>query len=95
MVLRLLNADDKEILQVKVERLLGSFEDEVADEEFNDFFLRGLRSEARKTMSSDPKQILTMSQHYTRLAPVRDRLCSITHSSIIALRTIATFCLDE
>jgi hypothetical protein len=64
-----LNADDKEILQVKVERLLGPFEDEVADEAFNAFFLRGFRSEARKTMCSDPKQIFTMSQHYTKLVP--------------------------
>jgi hypothetical protein len=28
------------IFQVKVERLLGSFEDEVADEEFDEFLLR-------------------------------------------------------
>jgi CBS domain containing-hemolysin-like protein len=37
----ILNADDKKILQVKVERLLGSFEDEAVDEEFDENFLRG------------------------------------------------------
>ncbi|KAG7344039.1 protein of unknown function DUF21-domain containing protein [Nitzschia inconspicua] len=37
----ILHADDKKILQVKVERLLGAFEDESEDEEFDDNFLRG------------------------------------------------------
>jgi Transporter associated domain/CBS domain len=37
----IMNADDKKILQVKVERLLGSFEDEAIDEEFDENFLRG------------------------------------------------------
>jgi hypothetical protein len=64
-----LNADDKEIFQVKVERLLGPFDDEVVDEAFNAFFLGGFRSEVRKTMISDPKQICSISQHYTRLVP--------------------------
>ena len=34
-------ADDKKILQVKVERLVGAFEDESEEDEFNDNFLRG------------------------------------------------------
>lgn len=37
----ILHADDKKILQVKVERLVGAFEDESQDGEFDDNFLRG------------------------------------------------------
>ena len=36
----ILNADDKKILQVKVERLLGSFDDEDEEDDFDDNFLR-------------------------------------------------------
>jgi CBS domain containing-hemolysin-like protein len=44
----ILNADDKKILQVKVERLLGSFEEDVADEEFEEFFLRGFLKRSKE-----------------------------------------------